>query len=90
MISKTCTDSWLGTVTVGERGQIVIPAEARKKLDISAGDTLIASYHPNGEGLMLFKVGAMRDFLNHLSAGLTLAEQTAVDSSDQAENTEGV
>ena len=30
-----------GTVKVGERGQIVIPSEARDKFDIKAGDTLI-------------------------------------------------
>ena len=30
-----------GTVRVGERGQIVIPREARDKFDIKAGDTLI-------------------------------------------------
>lgn len=30
-----------GTVKVGERGQIVIPCEARDKFNIKAGDTLI-------------------------------------------------
>lgn len=30
-----------GTVKIGERGQIVIPREARDKFDIKAGDTLI-------------------------------------------------
>ena len=30
-----------GTVKVGERGQIVIPREAREKFDIKAGDILI-------------------------------------------------
>ena len=30
-----------GTVKVGERGQIVIPREARDKFDIKAGETLI-------------------------------------------------
>ena len=30
-----------GTVKVGERGQIVIPREARDKFNIMAGDTLI-------------------------------------------------
>ena len=30
-----------GTVKVGERGQIIIPKEARKVFDIKAGDTLI-------------------------------------------------
>ena len=30
-----------GLVTVGEKGQIVIPAKARKVFDIKAGDQLI-------------------------------------------------
>lgn len=30
-----------GTVKVGERGQIVIPREARDKFNIKAGDTLL-------------------------------------------------
>ena len=30
-----------GTVKVGERGQIIIPKEAREKFDIKAGDILI-------------------------------------------------
>ena len=30
-----------GTVKVGERGQMIIPQEARKIFDIKAGDTLI-------------------------------------------------
>ena len=30
-----------GTVKVGERGQIIIPKEARDPFDIKAGDTLI-------------------------------------------------
>ena len=30
-----------GTVKVGERGQMIIPNEARKIFDIKAGDTLI-------------------------------------------------
>ena len=30
-----------GTVKVGERGQIIIPKEAREEFDIKAGDTLL-------------------------------------------------
>lgn len=30
-----------GTVKIGERGQIIIPKEARETFDIKAGDTLI-------------------------------------------------
>jgi len=65
---------FLGTVTVGERGQVVIPAEARRKLEIRTGDKLLMISHPSGDGLVVFKVDAMREFLNHLAAGLSIAE----------------
>ena len=32
---------FFGTVKVGERGQIVIPKEARDKFNIKAGDSLV-------------------------------------------------
>lgn len=66
--------SFIGAVTVGERGQVVIPADARKKLDIHTGDRLLVMGHPNRDGLMLFKVEAVREFLSHLAAGLSMAE----------------
>jgi len=65
---------FIGAVTVGERGQVVIPADARKKLDIHTGDRLLVMGHPNRDGLMLFKVEAVREFLDHLAAGLSMAE----------------
>lgn len=68
-------DCFLGTLNVGERGQIVIPAEARKKLDIHTGDKLFIVSHPSGDGLAVFKIDAMREFLNHLAAGLSMAER---------------
>ena len=78
MVPKECAeDSWVATVTVGERGQIVIPADARKKLAIGTGDRLIAMRHPSGEGLLLFKVGAMRGFLNNLATGSGTDEESA-------------
>jgi len=67
-------EGYVGTVTVGERGQIVIPAEARKRMEIHTGDTLLVMGHPNKEGLMLFKLDAVREFLNHLTEGLSMAE----------------
>lgn len=35
-----------GSTTVGERGQIVLPAETRKKHGINAGDKLLVISHP--------------------------------------------
>lgn len=34
-----------GTTTVGERGQIVIPKEAREKLDLTSGDRFLVIEH---------------------------------------------
>ena len=48
-----------GVVTVGEKGQIVIPAKARKVCDISAGDQLMV-LGKEGEGIAMLKTD---DFL---------------------------
>lgn len=34
----------LGTVTVGPKGQVVIPAEARERMNVAPGDKLVALY----------------------------------------------
>lgn len=48
-------ECFFGSVTVGERGQVVIPADVRKILDIEAGDRLLVLLHPTHNGLMLTK-----------------------------------
>jgi AbrB family looped-hinge helix DNA binding protein len=37
-----------GAVTVGERGQIVIPSELRKRFKVNAGDKMIVYAKPGG------------------------------------------
>jgi len=34
----------VGTVTVGPKGQVVIPVEVREAMDINSGDKLVALY----------------------------------------------
>lgn len=86
MSTRICPDDFfLGTVTVGDRGQVVIPAEARKKLNINTGDKFFVVSHPSGEGLLMFKVQAMRDFLSRLTAGLSNEDELA-----QSESEEGI
>lgn len=43
-----------GLVTVGDKGQVVIPAKARKIFEISAGDQLVVLWD-EGQGLALVK-----------------------------------
>lgn len=68
------SDAFYGTATVGERGQIVIPAEARGDMDMNPGDKLIIMRHPIHKGLMLFKIDAMRSFLDDFAENLDRLE----------------
>lgn len=52
-----------GLVKVGEKGQIVIPAKARKIFDIQPGDNLIV-LGDKGQGLALLKEKGLLDLLN--------------------------
>ena len=56
-----------GTVTVGQRGQVVIPMKARKALKIRQGNQLIVMSGPPGkEDIISFiPVGRISDFLKH-------------------------
>ena len=56
-------------VTVGERGQVVIPVEARKELSICAGDKLVVIRGPVGNVLAMTKLDDMTDFMGRLTEG---------------------
>ena len=68
------SDAFYGTCTVGERGQIVIPADARADMGFHPGEKVVIMRHPVHQGLMVFKVDAMREFLDEFSAGLARIE----------------
>ena len=67
-------DCFYGSVTVGERGQVVIPAEARAELDIAPGDKLLIMRHPVYKGLMVAKLDSLRGFLDEFSEGIKKME----------------
>jgi AbrB family looped-hinge helix DNA binding protein len=64
------SEAFYGASTVGERGQIVIPAEARAEIGFNPGDKVVIMRHPVHRGLMIFKVEAMREFLDEFSRTL--------------------
>ena len=68
-------DHFYGAATVGERGQIVIPVEARKKYNIESGDKILIMGAPHEKGLMLVKIDAMREFMLTLLSDLQHLER---------------
>ena len=60
---------FVGSVTVGERGQVVIPAEAREQMGLQPGDKLLAFCHPTRQMVCLCKLTMLervKAFLNRL------------------------
>ena len=64
-----------GTVKVGDRGQVVIPAEARKELDIKPGDLMLVMAGRNRRGLAMVKADAMRELAEKIMQGLEVTEE---------------
>ena len=56
------------TATVGEKGQIVIPAKARKIFDIAPGDNLIV-LGDEGQGIALIKEKGLLGLINRVRKG---------------------
>lgn len=67
-----------GTVTVGERGQVVIPAPVRREMGLRTGDRLLVLRAPVASGLLL--VG-----LEHVDEALGLMEAPAQGGSGPTE-----
>lgn len=83
----TLDDLFFGHVTVGERGQVVIPAEARKQFKISPGDKLLVFRDPVGHGIMFTKLELMQKCMTKMMESLE-ALQSRVDQ-ETAEKKEG-
>lgn len=63
-----------GTTTLGERGQAVVPAEARKALKLKAGDKLLV-FSMNDDMLVMTKLSQLQKFATHLSKKLNSMEK---------------
>ena len=58
-----------GVVKVGDKGQIVIPKDARKIYDIKPGDTLMLL--GDQKGLAILKTEIFQNIINQAMEGLT-------------------
>jgi len=61
---------FFGSTTVGERGQIVLPAKLRKAFKIGRGDKLIVIGHAHTQNIVLFKAEAMDEFLEMMTENI--------------------
>ncbi len=69
-------ECFFGSVTVGERGQVVIPIEARQHFGIKPGDKLIVLRDPAVDGLMLAKLECLQSFFTEFSKKINAIAET--------------
>lgn len=74
-----------GASTIGERGQIVIPAEARKDFDITPATKLLFFGSPGGIGLMMTKAESVAEAVVKASKVLSGIEEVLKTHNDDME-----
>ena len=73
-----------GTTTVSERGQIVVPAEARRELGIKCGTKLLVfrSGSAGGRGLVLMTAKTVTEFVREAVSRLTEFERVVLETTE--------
>lgn len=64
-IQQKCDIKMFGSVTVGTKGQVVIPKEVREVLNIDAGDTLLVVTKHN-KAIGMVKADDVEEFMKYL------------------------
>lgn len=59
-----------GTATVGSKGQVVIPSDARKELQIAEGDRLYVIGSDKGQFVGFLKEEHLRDIISKITGEL--------------------
>ncbi|MGQ9732773.1 MAG: AbrB/MazE/SpoVT family DNA-binding domain-containing protein [Candidatus Zipacnadales bacterium] len=79
---KYMDEMFIGAVTVGERGQIVIPAEAREAYNIQGGDKLLVFHHPGHCGLTIVRVQDVQNLFDSVAKIMEKIEHLATDTGE--------
>ncbi len=58
--------AFFGTATIGQKGQLVIPAGARKQMKLKTGDTLLVMSGRHGGTLVLMQPEKVKAFSDHI------------------------
>jgi AbrB family looped-hinge helix DNA binding protein len=80
--------TFYGSTTVGERGQVVIPADARRDLEITPSTKLLVFSGPGGGGLMLTKAEHFSEFVTKAINMMYRFEEILKKDTDQTDKTD--
>jgi AbrB family looped-hinge helix DNA binding protein len=69
MVKKTGHNIFFGMTTVGEKGQVVVPAEARKRMDLKKGEKMIV-FSPEDNMVVFCKANGLENLAMHLAKKL--------------------
>lgn len=64
---------FLGNSSINKKGQIVIPLDARKNLDLNEKDKLLFFSAYDNMGFVVVKEDALADFMSEMNSELTAA-----------------
>ena len=69
-MSKHLFPKILGTATLNEKGQLVIPVDARNSLDLKAGSKVVIMSSPHRPALILIKAEEVEAIIEDLANAL--------------------
>lgn len=73
----------LGIATLNEKGQVVIPAEARNVVDLHPGDKLLVVTAGHSNGLMLIKPSAFEMAAEKINKQITNMQEVIKQAKDK-------
>ncbi len=68
----------VGTATVGTKGQVVIPVEAREKMGVKPGDKLVALYIDDHKTVAFISESEVQSMINRMGSHLELLKKKLI------------